>query len=397
MRSRLLYPLTAAVLAVHAIVLLAPGLPTWLQPRAAAAPEDLRFTARSITPPPAQSPAVAAQTPSKPAPRALPKSASPIQASPAPAPAPVSQTPDMTTSTSAPATSPAAAANLDDLLGDSNAPAEPQQDSTDAPAPHAMDTPASASPPAPSPGPVSSASTAVAPQASPAEAPLGIGSAGYTGALPAARVPPSMELKFNATGSVKRFHYSANASLQWQTDGKRYQARQEVSAFLIGSRAQTSTGRVDLNGLVPQRFGDKTRSERVAQFDATPNRVDFSNGNTSPVTPGVQDRLSIFIQLASMFAAAPERYPPGTAIRVNTASATSTALWTFVVDGPEKLDLPEGQRETIRLTRKQLSGDDQKAQLWLAPELNYLPVRIHLSQPDGDFVDLSLQSATKLP
>lgn len=206
-----------------------------------------------------------------------------------------------------------------------------------------------------------------------------------------------MELKFNATGSVKRFHYSANASLQWQTDGKRYQARQEVSAFLIGSRAQTSTGRVDLNGLVPQRFGDKTRSERVAQFDATPNRVDFSNGNTSPVTPGVQDRLSIFIQLASMFAAAPERYPPGTAIRVNTASATSTALWTFVVDGPEKLDLPEGQRETIRLTRKQLSGDDQKAQLWLAPELNYLPVRIHLSQPDGDFVDLSLQSATKLP
>lgn len=225
----------------------------------------------------------------------------------------------------------------------------------------------------------------------------GIGSAGYTGALPATRVPPSMALKFEAKGSVKRFNYSASASLEWKTDGKQYQARQEVSAFLIGSRAQTSTGRIDLNGLVPQRFGDKARSERVAQFDAGPGRVNFSNGNTDTVTPGVQDRLSIFIQLASMFAAAPERYPPGTAISINTVSATSTTVWTLVVDGPETLDLPEGRRETIRLTRRPQPGDDQKAQLWLAPDLDYLPVRIHLSQSNGDFADLSLQSATRLP
>ena len=97
------------------------------------------------------------------------------------------------------------------------------------------------------------------------------------------------------------------------------------------------------------------------------------------------------------FAAAPERYPPGTAISINTASATSTAVWTLVVDGPETLELPEGRRETIRLTRRQLPGDDQKAQLWLAPGLNYLPVRIHLSQPNGDFADLSLKSASQQP
>ena len=35
-------------------------------------------------------------------------------------------------------------------------------------------------------------------------------------------------------------------------------------------------------------------------------------------------------------------------------------------------------------------GYDQKAQLWLAPELGYLPARIRLTQANGDFADLRL-------
>ncbi|MGE8319380.1 MAG: DUF3108 domain-containing protein [Comamonas sp.] len=391
MRSRLLYPLTAAVLAAHAIALLSPDLPAWMRPRAAPAPEDLRFSTRSINPP-APAPAPAAAPVPRPVPAPRPKPPRPPQVPPPTEPQPATASP---APASAATIGPAIrkeppGASLDDLLGGADAPADaatPPQGSAPAPEPDSAATEAPAPPPAPpaaeSPGDA---------------APIGIGSAGYTGALPAAQVPPPLELKFEAKGSAKRFNYSASASLQWKTDGKQYQARQEVSAFLIGSRAQTSTGRIDLNGLVPQRFGDQARRERVAQFDAGPGRVAFSNGNPdSAVTPGVQDRLSIFIQLAAMFAAAPERYPPGTAISINIVSASRASVWTLVVDGPETLDLPAGRRETIRLTRQPQPGDDQKAQLWLAPDLHYLPVRIHLSQPDGDFADLSLQSVNKLP
>ena len=399
MRSRLLYPLTAAVLAAHAIALLAPGLPAWMRPRAMPAPEDLRFSTRSISP----APPPEATAPPAPAPRP----AAPVRAKPAPRPAaappptppkaaPVAQPPgEPSAAAASEAPPPPPGASLDDLLGDDkNAPPEPHEASA------AATDAAGAQPSAATPEPSAPATPSADPPAAPAASDnptQGIGSAGYTGALPAARVPPSTELKFDAKGSAKGFNYSASALLQWKSDGRQYQARQEISAFLIGSRTQTSSGRIDLNGLVPQRFGDKARSERVAQFDAGPSRVNFSNGNTSAVAPGVQDRLSIFVQLASMFAAAPERYPPGSAISINTASATGTAVWTLVVDGPETLELPEGRRETLRLTRRQLPGDDQKAQLWLAPELNYLPVRIRLSQPNGDFADLALKSATPLP
>jgi hypothetical protein len=40
-----------------------------------------------------------------------------------------------------------------------------------------------------------------------------------------------------------------------------------------------------------------------------------------------------------------------------------------------------------RLPRKDY---DQKAELWVAPALGYLPVRIKLTQANGDFADLQL-------
>ena len=43
--------------------------------------------------------------------------------------------------------------------------------------------------------------------------------------------------------------------------------------------------------------------------------------------------------------------------------------------------------EEIRLPRKDY---DQKAELWVAPALGYLPVRIKLTQANGDFADLQL-------
>ena len=120
------------------------------------------------------------------------------------------------------------------------------------------------------------------------------------------------------------------------------------------------------------------------------------SGNDEPqaASAGVQDRLSIFLQLASMIAAGPERYPPGTLIHINVTSARTTDVWTFAVDGPEALELPAGTRQTIRLTRQPRKRYDQVAHLWVDPAMQYLPVRIRISQANGDFADLQLQSAT---
>ena len=116
-----------------------------------------------------------------------------------------------------------------------------------------------------------------------------------------------------------------------------------------------------------------------------------ANTPAAPIEPGAQDRLSVFLQLASMLAAAPERYPTGTQIAMTTVSARAADVWTFTVEGEQTLDLPVGTMRTMQLQRLPRRDYDQKAQVWLAPELGYLPARIRITETNGDFVELNLR------
>ena len=137
-------------------------------------------------------------------------------------------------------------------------------------------------------------------------------------------------LAFDVSGQAKKFAYSARAELLWQHDGNRYEARQEISAFLVGTRMQRSVGTVTEQGLLPEKFSDKSRSEQAAHFDYAKGRVTFSaNTPEAAAGPGVQDRLSLFIQLGAMLAADPGRFVPGTQITLTTVSARSADRWTF--------------------------------------------------------------------
>ena len=404
MRQRPLILLTSAVLAAHVALLAGPGMQEiWHTARiTGSSPQELRFETRQITPEPPAPPAPeaprikAAPAAPKPAkPRPPPPKAQPQKAPPEQAPeslAVIGPTP--------PAPKPRTTA-LDGLLsGDGPGDSTPAaQSDTAATASDAQDSSDAGQPAAPAGGESSSTGDGQAPASAKSSeeppAPIGIGSPGYNGPMPPVRVPPSAHLEFEAKGSAKGFQYSAKAQLSFKTDGLTYQARQEVSAFLVGSRSQTSTGRITPHGLSPQRFGDKARSERAAHLDVDKGQITYS-GNDEPqaASAGVQDRLSIFLQLASMIAAGPERYPPGTLIHINVTSARTTDVWTFAVDGPDTLELPAGTRQTIRLTRQPRKRYDQVAHLWIDPAMQYLPVRIRISQANGDFADLQLQSAT---
>ncbi|MBS0293875.1 MAG: DUF3108 domain-containing protein [Proteobacteria bacterium] len=278
-------------------------------------------------------------------------------------------------------------------------PSEPAQADGDADATAAAPAaPASAaSEPAPAPG--GAASAPQAPEAPSMEsAGVEISPPGATGAAasttaPPVRLPPSTRLSFDVVGEVKRFHYNASAELVWRQDGSRYEARQQIKVFLLGSRSQSSVGSITPRGLRPERFGDKARSEQAAHFDFDKHEVIFSaNTPRAAIADGAQDRLSVFIQLGAMLAAAPERYPPGTQITLTTVGARSADRWSFTVVGPETLDLPAGSTPTLKLERLPREGQhfEQKAELWLGTALDYLPVRIRLSQSNGDFVDLLL-------
>lgn len=233
---------------------------------------------------------------------------------------------------------------------------------------------------APAPPPVASP-PAAAP--SPAPAP--------EAAAPAAIyvLPGSQRLRYQVLAQSRGLQVPGQAELLWRHDGASYEARLEISAPLLPRRQQRSTGRITALGLAPERFADRSRSEEAAHFDAAAGRITFStNRPEAALQPGAQDRLSVLLQLSALVAGDPGRFGPGATLSLQTASTREAEAWTFVVDSEEELALPGGALRGLKLTRAPRKEFDQKVELWLAPGQDYAPVRLRLTQPNGDWLDL---------
>jgi Protein of unknown function (DUF3108) len=210
------------------------------------------------------------------------------------------------------------------------------------------------------------------------------------------KAPDSALLKYQVQGQAKGFNYWASAELLWTQDGKDYEARLEVSAFLLGSRVQISKGTLGAEGLMPTRFGDKSRSELAAHFQRDKGIISFSaNSPDAPLLKGAQDRLSVVLQLSTLLAGDPTRFPTGTMLSFQTVSQREAEVWQFVVEKEELLQLPFGAVSAIKLNRQPRREFDQHIELWFAPSMGYLPVRLRITNADGDFVDQLLNKAEK--
>lgn len=209
--------------------------------------------------------------------------------------------------------------------------------------------------------------------------------------LPPASPPASAQLAYDVAGTIRGLNYSASGTLAWSLADGRYEARMELRVPLLGSRVQTSAGRVEAHGLLPERFSDKSRSERAAHFDHAQRTIRFSNNRPeAALQPGAQDRLSLFMQLAGMLQAQPAAYPAGQLISLQVAGTSDAETWRFRVGEEETLQLPAGNLQARRLVREPREPRDSRIDIWLAPELAYLPVRILITQDNGDHVDQQL-------
>lgn len=317
----------------------------------AAPPTALRFATRALALEPA---------PPSPRPVAMPP---PPQA----APQPVRRPPP---AVAAPATLPAAAAQSP----------EPQPHNPEPPQSPPPEPAAPPEPPASAPDPQTTLDTTASAAPTPTPAPAAL-------PLPfrADRLSASTRLIYSLQTS--KFPFPVQGELLWLNQGDTYSARLSYRAFGL-SREQTSRGHITASGLAPERFSDKYRSELAAHFNYAENKISFSaNTPDAVLLPGAQDRLSVLLQLGALLASAPERYPPGSTLSVPTTGPREADIWLFTLAAIEPLDVAGQALAAVKLERQPRRPYDQKVEVWLAPELGYLPVRIHITEANGDHVD----------
>jgi len=186
------------------------------------------------------------------------------------------------------------------------------------------------------------------------------------------------------------------AQVDWLRQGSRYQVHLGTAIGPVLSRHITSEGELTAQGLAPRRFDGEQkvllRSPRRWTQRFGPELVTLTDGREVPTQPGVQDEASQFVQLTWLFTIQPQRLKVGQSVEMPLAISKRLDRWTYDIVGEEALPFPFGEVATFHLKpRREAGGGDLTPEIWVAPTLQYLPVRIRLTDGNGNWVDLTLE------
>ena len=216
--------------------------------------------------------------------------------------------------------------------------------------------------------------------------------------IPLGALPPSTLLNYRLTGSSKGLGYHATGELRWQANDNAYAMSLSVKAFLLGTRHWRSVGIIGASGLAPTRFSDSWRSERATHFDRENKRLVFSsNAPVAALEPGAQDQISLYVQLAAAMAGEPQRFQPGTRLQIQTATTRDALPWLLTMAPAETLSLADQTLVTAKWVCQPRNRFDAKVAFWVAEKYGWMPVRILITQNNGDFIDLTLSGQEPLP
>ena len=213
--------------------------------------------------------------------------------------------------------------------------------------------------------------------------------------IPVTRMPPAFAYAYTLTRGAA----AGEAELRWQPDGGRYvatlQARDGAGELL----ALSSAGGFDPAGIAPQRFVDRRRGRGALAVNFRRDTADVTFSGPQIVhalVPGMQDRLSWLLQLGAIAAADPDSVAAAGAAMTVVGVRGEADVWQFEAIGPQTLELAGGEVRTLHFLRRPLHAYDTRAEVWLAPSHDYLPLRVLLSN-GGETLKLEWRGVASSP
>lgn len=159
-----------------------------------------------------------------------------------------------------------------------------------------------------------------------------------------------------------------------------------LAALIISDLLQTSDGTLTKNGLQPNaylyQYGDKTDKTYSAKFDWASKVVSLITAKgtkTAEIADGTQDLLSFMYQF--MYVAPLER------MEISIATGKKLGNYDYSFDSEETINIPMGELKTLHIF---YLGDDndEKTELWLATDYQYVPVKIRKTEKNGKIYEL---------
>jgi hypothetical protein len=141
--------------------------------------------------------------------------------------------------------------------------------------------------------------------------------------------------------------------------------------------AMTSQGQVRDHELAPAVYEESRIGKRRSVL--IQDKIVLDNGSQVPRPDGVQDTASQFVELSHRFKTGQLPLEVGRSVTLWMARPGGVDQWTYDVADKEVLQTPQlGAVEAFHLKPRRLVDPrgNVTAEMWFAPTLQYLPVRI---------------------
>jgi hypothetical protein len=192
-------------------------------------------------------------------------------------------------------------------------------------------------------------------------------------------------------GGYYRGELHGNAKVEWLRDGERYQTRIDIDLGLV-SVVMTSQGGVSQQGLVPFAYEESRAGKRRSTL--LQDKIVLDDGRQVPRPERVQDTASQFVELSHRFASGELALEVGTSVSFWMARPGGLDYWTYDVTDKEMLQTPSlGVVEAFHLKPRPIANPrgNITAEMWFAPTLQYLPVRIRVTAGEAS-LDLIVEN-----
>lgn len=210
--------------------------------------------------------------------------------------------------------------------------------------------------------------------------------------------PLATRVSYKVSGHF-RGEIHGRSRVEWVRQGSNYQVHVDTSLGILASLNMISAGVITPDGLAPDRFEQvnrlfiKTSPPRTVVFED--DEVVLDNGDRLPRTPGMQDGASLFIQLTYLFTMKPEMLRPGKTVSLNLALLKRVEKIAFDVMSEQILSTPLGDIPTYHVKPRKMSaeGGVLPMEIWFAPSLQYLPIRVLVRMDDKNHMDWQMDRA----
>jgi len=163
-----------------------------------------------------------------------------------------------------------------------------------------------------------------------------------------------------------------------------------------------SSGTLKPFGIAPDNYVEKieiANRELRADFDWKSNAVSFvGRGAGQPVTfgEGTQDPLSLQFHLPLLAQAYPWRFSPGSEVTFAVARR-NVERYSFVVEGFESVRIGSTDVMALKIDRKRGPDANRRVEIWMAPEFQWLPVRLRFTDSNDEVWDSVLSQLPSDP